>query len=116
MKWLQSLLLARPMLLRQVDQITEQVLDEAGAFCYSVRTRSVGWGARMSLFIYIQSDTITAKELELLRPWLTTLINRRLGTRLHEGQLYLQCRADIEWPQSSLDTLPASLDTHPARL
>jgi hypothetical protein len=115
MKWLQNLL-PGPLLLRQIDQVTEQALDEAGAFCYAVRTRSVGWGSRMSLFIYIQSDTITARELEVLRPWLTSLINRRLGTRLGVGQLYLQCRADMEWPHSSLDTHPAALDTHPARL
>lgn len=103
MKWLQAVLPSAA-LLRRIDHVTEQALDELGAFCYSVRTRSVGWGSRLTLFIYIQSDTITREELEMFRPWIANMINQRLGTRLRADQLYLQCCVGLEWPQASLDT------------
>jgi hypothetical protein len=88
MKWLRTLFPRRP-LDHEISLIAEQTLDEIGVFCH-LDTRVVGSGTDIAVFMYVHGDTITARELELVRRWITERVNDRLGTRLRLDHVFMQ--------------------------
>lgn len=93
MGWLANLLRSArgEALLKEIDQVVEQALDEIGVFCDCVRTMRAERDGHTSLLVVIHSDAVKTEEVQSLRSSLAFAVNRRLGTRIGKERLIVMC-------------------------